>query len=90
MRTDRYERSSDGEVVLYLTSDEALVLFDLLARAQDDDADDVVRPADEAEVTVLLRVRGVLDEVLVEPFRDDYRALVSAARERLRGPAEEL
>jgi hypothetical protein len=70
------------EVSLTLSRDQALVLFEWLARTGASD-----QPAafeDQAEQRVLWDLESSLEAVLVEPLRDDYRALVENARARLR------
>jgi hypothetical protein len=66
---------------LTLTQDEALVLFELLARL---DARDAFPCEDQAERQVLWRLHGQLEKSLAEPFREDYQAIVERARERVR------
>jgi hypothetical protein len=68
-------------VTLELSADEALVLFDWLARTSD--ADHPVAFDDHAEKVVLWNLECQLEEVLVEPFSENYRALVHAARAAL-------
>lgn len=68
-------------VVLELTGDEALVLFDWLGKL---DALGLVR--DTAERRVLEGVEAALERVLVDPFAADYPARVEAARRRVAGP----
>lgn len=70
-----------GEVTISLTTDEALVLFDLLHRWEDDEQ--VTPPQNEAEQIALWNVSALLARVLVEPFSPDYTRLVSEARTRL-------
>lgn len=76
-----------GPVRLELTGDEALVLFDFLVRCENDDA---LAPAirDQAEQRALWTLHGHLERRLVEVIHPDYLALVAAARDRLRDPAE--
>jgi hypothetical protein len=83
MRTDQIEARESGKPVsVYLERDEALVLYELLAHAEDD-GDGTVRPDHHAEQLVLWRLRGILDEWLIETLLPDYHSLVDAARERL-------
>ncbi|MBX3399861.1 MAG: hypothetical protein KF873_14045 [Gemmataceae bacterium] len=73
-----------GEPVrLELTGDEALVLFEFLARF---DEDGTLAIRDPAEERVLVRLQGVLEKALVEIFHPAYTELVEAARGRLRDP----
>ena len=73
-----------GDVTITLTSDEALVLFDLLHRWEDHDR--VAAPEHEAEQTALWNLSALLERVLVEPFDPGYTSLVEAARRRLSPP----
>jgi len=72
-----------ADVSVTLSSDEALVLFEVLHRWEDmglyERADLV-----PGERTALWALSGLLESLLVEPFRADYGALVDQARQRLR------
>jgi hypothetical protein len=73
-----------GELVpIELSPDEALVLFEFLSRFSDTGSLAVEDPAEEQ---ALVRLLGLLEKRLAEPFRPDYRELVRQARDRLRGP----
>lgn len=64
-----------------LTSDEALVLFELLHRWEDSgEIDTVLMPGEQ---TALWALSGRLESILVEPFEGNYRELVDYARQRL-------
>ena len=72
-----------AEVRVALSSDEALVLFELLHRWEDTgwyDRADLLA----GETTALWALSGRLESVLVEPFKEEYGDLVAQARERLR------
>ena len=71
----------DVGVTLELSADEALVLFEWLARTSD--AGHPMPFADEAERRVLGNVLCLLERVLVEPFSAEYDSLLQAARSRL-------
>lgn len=73
------------DVTITLTGDEALVLFELLHRWEDDDR--VTAPQHRAERIALWNLSALLEQVLVEPFKPEYARLVSESRERLT-PAE--
>jgi hypothetical protein len=77
------EMSSDRPTVrLDLSPDEALVLFDWLARTSDRDT-----PApfdDPSEQLVLWSLECMLERVLVEPFSTSYDSLLEAARRSVR------
>ena len=83
MQTDPLgERRSDRPIAIYLTHDEGLVLFDLLARG-DEAADRTYRVEHSAEHVVLWGLRGILDSWLVAPFAPDYADRLDAARRAL-------
>ena len=68
-----------------MNADEALVLFELLAREIDDRRSARITGVIDhpAEFWVLNSVFGNLQRELVEPFKDDYREIVASARERI-------
>ena len=72
-------------VRLELTRDEALVLFELLARFDDNERLSI---EDQAEKHALWNLHGLLEKQLVELFDPHYSALLDAARNRLRDPLE--
>ena len=68
-------------ISLALSRDQALVLFDWLARTGASE-----QPApfeDQAEQRVLWELESALETLHTETLRADYRALVEQARERL-------
>lgn len=75
----------DDRVRIDLSSDEALVLYDWVCRTNNR-TDGLFQ--DQAEQRVLWDVEAMLERHLVEPFRDDYDALLAAARDRVRDPVE--
>jgi len=74
----------DDEVVIRLSQDEALVLFEWLYRTDEltNDFGDLVE--DQAEQRALWNLTCLLERVLVQPFQPEYRQLVEQARNRLR------
>ena len=72
------------EVVLGLSHDEALVLFDWLTRTDErtNGFRDLVD--DQAEQRALWNLTALLERVLIEPFSAQYRDLVEQARDSLR------
>jgi hypothetical protein len=71
----------NGKVLrIELGSDEALVLFEFLARCDDAESLPLIHPA---ERQVLWRVEGQLEKLLVEVFSPEYTELVRQARERV-------
>lgn len=69
------------KVQIELTSDEALVLFELLSRYSDSES---LVIEDQAEQRALWNLLCVLERQLVEPLRPEYVDLLQRARERLR------
>ncbi len=68
-----------------LTDDEALVLFEWLAR--NDDADSY-RVEDQAELRVLWDLQAQLESALPGVLAPDYRELLAGARARVRDPEQ--
>lgn len=71
------------DVVVSLSADEGLVLFEWLHRGEDLK---VVAPIEHhAEQVALWNLSALLESELIEPFKTNYTALVDSARERLAG-----
>jgi len=70
---------SDSDVTIAFTHDEALVLYDWLAREDQKG----IRTDHQAEQDVLWRLEGQLERVLVEPLAANYSEEVRAARARV-------
>jgi hypothetical protein len=72
------------EVVITLTRDEALVLFECLSRtdSRTNDLGDLAE--DQAEQRALWNLTCLLERVLAEPLSPNYTELLGAARSRLR------
>ena len=68
-------------VKIELTSDEALVLYDWLARFNQRADTDFV---DQAEERVLFDLEAMLEKALVAPLQSDYPALLAQARSNVR------
>lgn len=68
------------DVAITLTKAEAIVLFDLLSRFSETDR---MSFEHKAENQVLSNLCCVLESALAEPFRENYRELLQAARESL-------
>jgi hypothetical protein len=73
------------KISIELTSDEALVLFEWIARVH---KDGTLVFRDEAEKQVLWDIECILEETLVEPLKPDYEKLVERARARVRDSSE--
>jgi hypothetical protein len=74
------------DVVIRLTHDEALVLFELLHRWEDQDR--VTQPEHHADYVALWNLSCLLERELVEPLDPAYDHLVNEARTRLAGESE--
>ncbi|TFB79830.1 hypothetical protein E3N84_07100 [Terrimesophilobacter mesophilus] len=70
------------EISIGLSREQALVLFEWLARTGAGEQPAVFE--DQAEQRVLWNLESALESVLTEPLREDYRQLVAAARARIR------
>ena len=73
--------ADSADVSISLTADEALVLFDLLHRWEDDDH--VSAPQHASEQVALWNLSALLERELREPFDSRYADLVAQARSRL-------
>jgi len=73
---------SDQKINIELTKNEAIVLFEFLARFNEKDNKDTFE--DQAEQRVLWDIECVLEKQLSEPFRADYQEIVKKARELIR------
>ncbi|MBO0360119.1 hypothetical protein J0X19_19315 [Hymenobacter sp. BT186] len=72
----------DKEVNIKLTKDEALVLFEFLARFNESDNPTIFE--DQAEQRVLWDIECILEKQLVEPFSPYYMDIIKEARNRIR------
>jgi len=67
-------------VQLELSTDEALVLFEFIARFEEHD----IKPWSEiGEQQVVWRIEAQLEKALVEPFKPSYKESVQQARRRI-------
>ncbi|OCP01841.1 hypothetical protein BC374_02650 [Ensifer sp. LC13] len=83
--TDEQKTSPDSAEIR-LSPDEAVVLFELLSRWSEENVaptPDAACFESTAECAVLLGLLAGLQKQLVAPFREDYAAIVKAARRRL-------
>ena len=67
-------------VTLHLSVDEALVLFELLARFIESDQLAIEHASEEV---ALWNLQALLGKELVEPFQPDYQRVFASARARL-------
>lgn len=70
------------KINLTVTKDEALVLFDFLARFNQVEHPEFFE--DQAEQKTLWILEGLLEKQLEEPFRPDYKVIVNEARNKIR------
>ncbi len=75
----------EASTILKLSSDEALVLFDWIARFNERETESF---ESVAEQQVLWKLESLLEAVLTEPLDPSYRDLVRMARLRL-SPADD-
>ena len=73
---------ADKKVNIGLTNDEAIVLFEFLARFNE--SDDLNRFEDQSEQRVLWDIECILEKELSEPFRADYKEILKKSRETVR------
>ena len=71
----------DAPLAITFTPDEAIVLFELLSRYEQEDRLSI---EDRAEDAVLTRLLARIERHLVTPFDPRYAALLEAARARIR------
>ena len=69
-------------VNLTVTKDEALVLFEFLARFNQTEHPGIFE--DQAEQKTLWILEGQLEKQLVEPIRPDYKDIILEARNKIR------
>ncbi len=72
--------SKPDEVVIHLTQDEAIVLFEFLERYSQTNALSIEH---KAEQRALWNLCGLLEKNLYQPFDANYPAILRASRERL-------
>ena len=69
------------KVILELSNDEALILFEWIKRFNEQDNQEF---EDQAEERVLWNLEALLEKSLTTPFDRDYKALLNEARGRVR------
>ena len=68
------------KIVIELTKDEALVLFERLAHLSETES---LPAEDHAEEKVFWSIEAQVEKTLVEPFAPNYRQLLAEAKARL-------
>lgn len=76
---------SNNEVTLSFTSDEALVIFEMMSRFSDTDKLTIEHQSEER---ALWNLCCLLESELVEPLMENYNELLQEARERLKDEVE--
>lgn len=74
--------NADKFLNLTISKDEALVLFDFLARFNEVEHSDIFK--DQSEQKTLWILEGQLEKQLAEPFRSDYKDIINEARNNIR------
>ena len=77
--------SNSTHIDISLTHDEALVLFDFLARFNENPDEKIFEHPSEQQV--LNTVEALLEKILVEPFEPNYSKIIEDARQRLKAQA---
>lgn len=77
---------TEDTVVVRLSYDEALVLFEWLSVMGERDSCGFAHPAEEM---VLWKIEGLLERSLLALLQPDYDALLQQARERVAGGRED-
>ncbi len=70
------------KVIIEFSKEEALVLFEYLARVNNDDALENTF-LDESEKRVIWSLEASFEEKLVEPFKSDYNKILKRARRKI-------
>ncbi len=73
---------SKEKIIIELTKDEAIVLFEFLDEFNKKDNKELF--SDQAEQRVLWDIECVLEKQLSEPFKADYLEIVRQARKKIR------
>jgi len=74
-----------NDVKITFTHDEALVLFEMMSRFSDTDKISIEHQSEER---ALWNLCCSLEEIMVEPFMENYGELLHEARERLKDEEE--
>ncbi len=76
------------KVIIELSKEEAIVLFEYLARMNESDALDSTFE-DKAEQRVIWNLEATFEEVLAEPFKSDYKKIVDDAKKTIMANIED-
>ena len=69
----------DGDCTIRFSNDELLVIFDWIAQSDQHDNNEL----DSATQIIFEEFECLLESILAEPFGNDYRLLVRAAKSRI-------
>jgi len=75
-------KQTGDTILLELTKEESIVLFDWLSRFNENENLDLFR--DQAEERVLWDMEASLEQVISEIFNSNYAEILSQAREQVR------
>lgn len=70
----------EGEIVISLSQDEALVFFEWISHA---DEKNLFRFQHESEEKVVWKIEGQLEKKLTKPFEKEYLAQLEKARDKV-------
>lgn len=74
---------SNGKLLLELSKDEALVLFDILARLNEDEGFEKLL-SDDIERKIFWDMESTLESKLSEPLSSDYNDRLKDAKQKLK------
>ena len=74
--------TEEKEILIKLSRDEALVLFEFISRFNQLDQDEIFQ--DQAEQKLMWLIETQLEKILVEPFQPDYKEIIQEARNKVR------
>ena len=74
--------TEEKEILIKLSKDEALVLFEFVSRFNQLDQDEIFQ--DQAEQKLVWLIETQLEKILVEPFQPDYKEIIQEARNKVR------
>ena len=69
----------DGDCTIRFSNDELLVIFDWIARSDQNESNEL----DSATQLIFEEFECLLESILAEPFDNDYRLRVRAAKSRI-------
>ncbi|UOB16288.1 hypothetical protein [Abyssalbus ytuae] len=77
-------QKSFDKILINLKNSEALVLFELITNLNENDQ--LLSEIDESSQRVMFDLESVLESILTEPFRDNYKILLDNAKKEILNP----